>query len=462
MKKNQFLTVRIESLTGNGNGIAHSDGQVIFVPAVACGDLCEVKIIKVKSSYAVAKVEKIIEFSPDRIQNACSAFPRCGGCSFQHISYENELSIKKQTVIDAVSRIGGLSVRVNDVIPSENICCYRNKAQYPIGEKDGKIVFGFYGTHSHRIVPCDDCKIQPEFFNRIMQYVTCFFNDKKLTAYDELTQKGLLRHCYLRANKQGSVMLCLVINAKSFEYEIEFADYLSNLKEVTSVYLNFNCNNSNVILSDDFKCIYGEEYFEDEFFGLNLRMSPDSFYQVNRSAAETLYKTAFTLLDKKKYENVFDLYCGVGSIGLSFAKYAEINDIQYQRLIGYEVVEKAIISAKINAERNGIKNSEFYVGDLVNPPKEIMEKYPPSLVIVDPPRKGCSKQLVEFFLSMEIPEILYISCDPATLARDLKTLSSAYDMSDITPVDLFPRTAHVECTVRLCRTGTRNTVINNR
>ena len=451
MKKNQTLTVRIESVISNGNGIARSDGQVIFVPAVACGDLCEVKIIKVASSYAVAKVEKIIEYSSVRTDNDCSAFPKCGGCSFRHMCYEEELRIKKQTVIDAVTRIGGLNINVNDVIPSENIDCYRNKAQYPIGEKDGKIVFGFYGNHSHRIVPCDDCKIQPDIFNEIMAYAVDFFNKKCLTAYDEINHKGLLRHCYLRANKFGKVMFCLVLKASSFKFEKEFADYLSAREEIVSIYINFNKNDSNVILSDDFKCIYGDEYFEDEFFGLKLRMSPDSFYQVNRSAAEVLYRTAFELLPKKNYENVFDLYCGVGSIGLSFAKYASFNNIGINRLIGYEVVEKAIKSAKVNAEANGIQNTEFYVGDLNSAPYEIMKKYPPSIVIVDPPRKGCSKELVDLLNKTEIPYILYISCDPATLARDLKLLSENYTFSAVTPVDLFPRTSHVENVVCLTR-----------
>jgi len=451
MIKNQTLTVRIESVISNGNGIARSGGQVIFVPAVACGDLCEIKIIKITSSYAVAKVERILEYSPDRAENDCSAFPKCGGCCFRHVTYDEELRIKKQTVHDAMTRIGGLDITVNDVLESPSVNYYRNKAQYPIGEKDGKIVFGFYGNHSHRIIPCDDCKIQSDVFNDIMRYATEFFNAKHISAYDEITHKGLLRHCYLRANKFGNVMFCLVINGAQFKYENEFAEYLSKYGSVTSIYLNFNKKDSNVILSDDFKCIYGDEFFEDEFFCLRLRMSPNSFYQVNRSAAETLYRTAFDLLPKKEYDNVFDLYCGVGSIGLSLAKYAENGGIKVNRLVGYEVVEKAIKSAKINAETNGIGNTEFYVGDLNSAPEEIMKKYPPSLVIVDPPRKGCSKELVDLFNKMDIPHILYISCDPATLARDLKLLSGKYKISDVTPVDLFPRTSHVESCVLLYR-----------
>lgn len=451
MIKNQTLTVRIESLTGKGIGIAKYDGQVIFVPTVAAGDLCEIKIIKLASSYAVAKLEKVIEYSPVRIMNSCSAFPKCGGCSFRHISYDEELSIKKQTVIDALTRIGGLSVVVNDVVSTKEIDNYRNKAQYPLGEKDGKIVFGFYGSHSHRIIPCGDCKIQPNLFNDIMQYAVDFFNSKKMSAYDELTCKGMLRHCYLRINKHNKIMFCLVVNSDQFKYEKEFAEYLSHREEIISVFLNFNRKNSNVILSGDFKCIYGSEYIEDEFFGLELRMSPDSFYQVNRKAAEILYKTAFDMLPEKAYENVFDLYCGVGSIGLSLMKYAEENNIAITRLIGYEVVEKAILSAGINAKNNGVTNAEFFVGDLKNAPYEIMRKYPPSLVIIDPPRKGCSGELIEMFKKLDIPYILYISCDPATLSRDLKALAHSYEISAVTPVDLFPRTPHVENCVLMCR-----------
>ncbi|MBE6688097.1 MAG: 23S rRNA (uracil(1939)-C(5))-methyltransferase RlmD [Ruminococcaceae bacterium] len=451
MNKNQTLTVRIESLTGKGVGIARCDGQVIFVPAVAQGDLCEIKIIKLTSSYAVAKLEKVIEYSPERIMNSCSAFPRCGGCSFRHVSYNEELHVKKQTVADALTRIGGLEVSVDDVVSTGETDNYRNKAQYPIGVKDGRIVFGFYSNHSHRIIPCDDCKIQPDIFNEIMRYATVFFNNNKLSAYDELTGNGLLRHCYLRINKSGGVMFCLVVNSNGFKYEKEFAEYLSKRKEIVSVFINFNQMNSNVILSDNFKCIYGNEYIEDEFFGLALRMSPDSFYQVNRKAAEILYKTAFDKLERKAFENVFDLYCGVGSIGLSLVKYAKENGISVKRVIGYEVVEKAIASAKQNAANNGIQNAEFYVGDLNSAPTRIMEEIPPSLVIVDPPRKGCSKELVDMFLELDVPYILYISCDPATLARDLKILSEKYNISSVTPVDLFPRTAHVECTTLLER-----------
>ena len=451
MNKNQTLAVRIESLSGKGIGIARHDGQVIFVPAVARGDLCEIKIIKITTSYAVAKLEKVIEYSNERITNSCSAFPKCGGCSFRHISYDTELNIKKQTVFDAVTRIGGLDIPVNDVVTTGINDGYRNKAQYPIGEKDGKITFGFYGNHSHRIIPCDDCKIQPEIFNDIMKYAVQFFNQKKLSAYDETTQKGLLRHCYLRINKFNKVMFCLVINAQSFKYEKEFAEYLSVRNEIVSVFLNFNLLNSNVILSDSFKCIYGNEYIEDEFFGLNLRMSPDSFYQVNRPAAEKLYRIAFELLDKKEYGNVFDFYCGVGSIGLSLTKYAKENGIKIDKLIGYEVVEKAIDSARVNAANNGIDNADFHVGDLNNAPCDILKKYPPSLVIVDPPRKGCSSDLLHTVINAEVPEILYISCDPATLSRDLKILSEYYNMTAVTPVDLFPRTSHVESVVLLSR-----------
>lgn len=451
MTKNQILTVRIESLTAKGIGVARSDGQVIFIPAVAEGDLCEIKIIKLASSYAVAKLEKIIEYSKDRIANSCSAFPKCGGCSFRHISYEKELEVKKQTVADAVSRIGGLNVSVNDVVNTGKIDCYRNKAQYPLAEENGKVVFGFYSDHSHRLIPCDDCKIQPSVFNDIMQYAVQFFNDKKLSVYNEITDDGLLRHCYLRINKFGKVMFCLVINADSFKYEKEFSEYLARRDEVTAVFLNFNKKKSNVILSEKFKCIHGNDYIEDEFFGLNLRMSPNSFYQVNREAAQILYKTAFDLLPRMNYENVFDLYCGVGSIGLSLVKYSAEHNITVERLIGYEVVEKAIENAKINAAVNGIENAKFYVGDLSNAPEAVMKKYPPSLVIVDPPRKGCSSELTELFCNMNIPYILYISCDPATLARDMKILSAKYSFSNVTPVDLFPRTSHVEAVVLLSR-----------
>ncbi len=452
MTKNQILTVRIESLTAKGIGIARCDGQVIFVPAVADGDLCEIKIIKLTSSYAVAKLERVIEYSKDRIMNSCSAFPRCGGCSFRHISYDKELEVKKQTVIDAVNRIGGLEIPVGNVLCTGETDSYRNKAQYPLGEENGKIVLGFYADHTHRIISCEKCKIQPQIFNDIMKYAVEFFNAKKLSAYNEINGKGLLRHCYLRINKFKKVMFCLVINADNFKYEKEFAEYLSQNDAVASVFLNFNRNKSNVILSDSFKCIYGSEYIEDEFYGLKLRMSPDSFYQVNRLAAQLLYRTAFDLLPHKAYENVFDLYCGVGSIGISFMKYASEHNMGVGRLIGYEVVEKAIESAKLNAKNNGIENASFYVGDLSSPPEALMRELTPSLVIVDPPRKGCSSELVELFCKMNIPYILYISCDPATLARDMKFLSTEYSFSGVTPVDLFPRTSHVECAV-LCTRG---------
>ena len=445
MQKNDEIIINITGITADGNGVGKYNGMAVFVPASAIGDEIKVHILKVKKTYCYGKIVEIIKKSEDRCQVDCNCFKSCGGCAFRHIKYSAEAKIKQQRVEDAMNRIGGIS------LPSKTILTgsayrYRNKAQYPV-DINGNV--GFYAVHSHRVIPCEECFLQPVEFTQIAKVFTAFIKEYNIFPYNETTKKGLVRHLYLRkASATGEILVCVVINGNNLPMAERLIEALKTLlrENLKTVILNINKADTNVILGNENKVLYGDGYITDILCGNKIRINPLSFYQVNRDMAEVLYKKA------EKYANpdgkkVLDLYCGAGTIGLSFAKKAE-------EIIGVEIIPQAVEDAKFNAKINNIENARFICADAAEAAKKLREEgIHPHIVVLDPPRKGCDSQVLSIVANDFSPErIVYVSCDPATLARDCKILNElGYRIEEYTPVDMFPRTSHVETVALLSR-----------
>lgn len=458
LKKNDTIQVNIESISGDGSGIARLDGQVIFVPFTAVGDTAEITIIKVTKSYAVGKLIKLISPSDKRCNPDCPVFGKCGGCVFRHLELSEEERIKTETVKSAMSRIGHLDVDVKDCI-TPAVKGYRNKAQLPVTEDKNGLMCGFYAGHSHRIVPGSiECVTSPRIFGDIAKAIIGFMKSENIPGYNEELCTGVVRHLYMRINCDNKVMVCVVTNTAklmSDKTEKKFISFLTEkFSDIVSIYINHNCKDTNVVLGDAYRLLWGEEYFEDKLLDTTLKMSPDSFFQVNREGAEEIYSIGFSML-KGHYENVYDLYCGIGSIGITLFNQIKEGKVQVSadRLFGIEIVEKAAECARANAKLNGIDNAEFAASDSADITKmDWFDKFPPSLVILDPPRKGTTTELLDFLAERQVEEILYISCDPATLARDLGYMKDkGYSFSSVYPVNLFTGTKHVESVVHLRR-----------
>ena len=439
MQKNDIIELDITAMSSEGSGIGRHEGLAVFVPLSAIGDSLKVKILKVKSNCAYGKIVEIITPSPARQEPACNVFSKCGGCVYRHISYREELEIKHKRVEDAIRRIGGVDKAPEPIVSNGKTEGYRNKAQYPVSA-DGSV--GFFATHSHRIISSENCGLQPLEFASVCEIFTDWMKKTCTTAYDEETGQGLVRHLYIRkAVETGQIMVCLVINGDTLHQTDLFVTALKeklgdNLKTVV---LNINKKKTNVILSDKCVNLYGDGYIYDVLCGVKIRISPLSFYQVNHDMAELLYKKAqeYALPEGK---TVLDLYCGAGTIGLSMAD-------KSKSIIGVEIIPKAVEDARFNADMGNINNAEFICADALSAAKKLAEKnIKPDVVIVDPPRKGCSADLLETIANGFSPErLVYVSCDPATLARDVKILGEkGYKLIEYTPFDLFPRTSHVE------------------
>ncbi len=439
VKKNDEFIIDITDVTNEGNGIGRYEGMAVFVPLTAVGDTVLTKAIKVKKSYAIGKAMEIITPSDDRIDNDCEAFKSCGGCAFRHISYEAECRLKENKVYESVKRIGGIDLKPNPIISADNVKGYRNKAQYPVSA-EGKV--GFYAFHSHRIIPCTDCLLQPKIFSEILKVTEDWIKEKNISIYSEENHSGLLRHIYLRiAETSGEMMFTAVINGDELPFNESLIERLKSVcgESLKSIQLNINKKDTNVVLGTECRVLYGEPYITDILCGIKIRLSSLSFYQVNRSMAEKLYEKASEYAEPCG-KNILDLYCGAGTIGLSMARSAK-------SIIGVEIIPQAIEDAKFNASDNGIENAEFICSDAAKAAEELARrKISPDVVIVDPPRKGCSAELIETITDKFCPErVVYVSCDPATLARDIKLFcEKGYELLEYTPVDLFPRTAHVE------------------
>lgn len=439
MKKNDIIELQITDITHEGSGVGKYKGMAVFVPNTAVGDKIKAHILKVNKHYAFAKAEEIISPSEHRIDIDCGVFARCGGCSLRHIDYDCEARLKQNRVTQTMQRIGKIGFESQPIIYNEKPDRYRNKALYPVAE-GGEL--GFYSHRSHRVVACEDCLLHPQQFAIAGKVFGDFVKKYNISVYNEETHTGLLRHFYLRYGKQtGEIMVGIVINGNDLPYKETLIDRLKDAlsENLKSVILNINTQKTNVVLGDKNILLYGREHIYDLLCGVKVRISPHSFYQVNHDMAEMLYKKAAEYA-KPQGKNVLDLYCGAGTIGLSMANTAK-------SIIGVEIVEAAVRDANINAKENGVNNARFICGDAARAAEQLKnEGTTADIVILDPPRKGCEAALLYTVANDFAPErIVYVSCDVATLARDTAILETmGYTLVEYTPVDLFPRTAHVE------------------
>lgn len=450
LNKNDIIELDITGMTHDGSGVGKACDIAVFVPATVIGDKAEVKILKVKKNYCYGKLIKLLRPAECRTEADCDTFLQCGGCTYRHISYDSELEIKLQKVLDTMERIGGIRLPNCTIVGSDKVNGYRNKGQYPVGrDKDGKPCAGFYAVNSHRIVSNIHCRLSPDCFAEALQTVLDFVSDYGISVYDEKSKSGLLRHIYLRyAEMTDELMVCLVINGNSLPCSDKLIQALTEkLPQVKSVALNINRRDTNCILGDKCKVIYGSPYITDVLCGLKFKLSPLSFYQVNRSQAEKLYLNAAEYAAPTGDETLLDLYCGTGTIGLTMAD-------KVKKLIGAEIVQQAVEDARANAKENKIGNAEFICADAFKAAQVLKERdVKPDIVLLDPPRKGCSPELVELIANRFCPDrVVYISCDVATLARDSAIFrENGYTITKATAFDLFPRTPHVETVVLMSK-----------
>jgi 23S rRNA (uracil1939-C5)-methyltransferase len=470
LKKDDQVTIEIEDIGTDGAGIGKADGYTLFVKDAVIGDIIKAKVIKAKKTYGYARLMEIITPSKDRVEPVCPVARQCGGCQIQQMSYSAQLKYKQKLVRDNLARIGGITdCEVLPVIGMENPFNYRNKAQYPVGRnKDGKVVIGFYAGRTHSIVDYTQCAIGAPENAQILEKIRTFINENNISVYDEQSHKGLIRHILIRTGKHtGQIMVCLIINGKTLPHADKLADCLKDISGMSSIMININKERTNVILGSECSVIWGNSYIEDSICGIMFRISPLSFFQVNPVQTEKLYRKALEYAELTGNETVWDLYCGIGTISLLMATKA-------RKVYGVEIVPQAIEDAKNNALRNSLNNAEFFVGkaeEVVpriydedmkkaeNEPVDSKEssglsdsasfesvmRINPDVVVVDPPRKGCDETLLDTIVKMNPKRIVYVSCDSATLARDLKYLAAnGYKIARVQPVDQFAHTVHVE------------------
>lgn len=448
LQKNQIIPLTITDITHEGQGVGHYEGIAVFVPMTAIGDQLQVRVVKVLKNYCFGKVEAILTPSPSRMENTCSAYRRCGGCSFRHITYEEEQRFKNNWVFENLRRIGGVDLPQVPLLPSPKEEGYRNKAQFPVQKKDGKVVIGFYAPRSHEVIPCLDCRLQPPSFCAILTEIKAFLEEENISIYDEASGKGLVRHIYLRHGEvTGETMVCLVVNGHSLPKSEQLVERLLRADpSIASIILNSNTKNTNVILGKECRTLYGKDHITDVLCGVTVDISPLAFYQVNRSSAENLYCKAAEFAALTGEETLVDLYCGAGTIGLSMAG-------QVKELIGVEIIPQAVENAAENARKNGVENARFLCGDASQAAKALADEgVRPDVVVIDPPRKGCDLPVLEAIAQMGPSRVVYISCNSATAARDCAEFAHlGYQAVKAQAVDLFPRTCHVECVILLTK-----------
>ena len=450
LQKNQIITLSIERLSGDGSGVGHWEGETVFVPGTAPGDVIRARIVKNCKRYAFGIVERVETASPDRIPVDCPVAGPCGGCSLRHLDYQAELKAKEASVADAFRRIGGLDVAIQPILPSPEVDRYRNKVQYPVGrDKNGHLCIGFYAGRSHRIVPCADCKLQPAILNEIGGALCGLLEQYGIAPYNEESGKGLVRHIFLRRGAHsGQIMVCLVCTRSKLPHADEILKQLcSRFDTIATVLINVNREKTNVILGTENHILYGPGFIEDTLCQVPVRLGPLSFYQVNTPGAEQLYTVAASYADPGPDDLLLDLYCGMGTIGLSMAN-------RCRELIGVEIIPEAIESAKANAARMGMNiaaKSRFFCADAGAAASRLAsEGLAPDIIVVDPPRKGCDQATLSAIVQMAPRRLVYVSCNPATAARDAAILAKAgYQVEKVQPVDMFPRTGHVECVISL-------------
>ena len=447
LTKNEIYEAVITDYTAEGQGVAHVEGCAVFIPNAIAGEKYRIRIEKAGKTWAAGKIVEIMEKSAHRVERACPISASCGGCDFHHMDYTEETRLKAERVRQALNRIGGETLEEMPILSAPTCDGYRNKAQYPVACKKGRAYAGFFKAGTHEVVENKRCLILPEETDRVKDAVMDYVNQFRITIYDETTQKGLLRHIYVRRGAVSQqILVCLVVNGRKLPRVEELLKRLQKIPGFTTLVLSVNTKAGNAVLGDEFITLHGPGYIEDTLCGLNFRLSPRSFYQVNHHQAQRLYEAAIDRAGITKEDTVLDLYCGVGTITLAMAKSAG-------KVIGVEVIPQAVQDAKENAQRNGIENAEFFCGDAGQAALELEQKgIRADVVVVDPPRKGLNADTIEALHRFAPRRIVYVSCDPATLARDVALLKErGYQLANATAADLFPRCAHVESVVCLTR-----------
>lgn len=455
MRKNDEFVLKIEDMGVDGTGIGKADGMTFFVKDALIGDVVRARVTKLKKTYGYARLMELLEASPDRVEPVCPRCRQCGGCQIQALSYQKQLEYKEKKVRNNLERIGGFSdIPMESIVGMEDPYHYRNKAQFPVGtDKDGRIVTGFYAGRTHAIIPNRDCALGLPVNREILDIVTDFMENHHISAYDEKTGKGLVRHILIRCGfASREKMVCLIINGQKLPHADELVSKLAGIDGMVSVSINCNTDRTNVILGHTTKVLWGKETITDRIGSVSYEISPVSFYQVNPVQTERLYAQALEYADLHGEETVWDLYCGIGTISLFLAQKAK-------QVYGVEIIPQAIEDAKRNAENNGIKNAEFFAGKSEEVLPEFYERERlagreahADVIVVDPPRKGCDEKLLETIVKMGPDRVVYVSCDSATLARDLKFLCShGFKLERVRPFDQFCHTVHVEVAALLVR-----------
>lgn len=443
VEKNKEYVVEIIDNGFEGEGIAKINDFTIFVPNAIKGEKVKILIVKVLKSYGYGKIIDLLEKSIDRVESDCNTYKRCGGCSLRHIKYEKTLEMKQNAVQSLVNKILKKEIEVQKTLGMENPYYYRNKAQYPVGKNsEGKAQIGVFANRTHEIIPIQECYIQNKKSQEVAKFVIEFINANNISVYNEKTRKGLVRHIVTKVGvKTNEIMCVLVINGKEISKEKELVtEVTKKFPEVKTIVKNINTQNTNVVMGKENIVIYGSGYIKDQLGKYIFKISPHSFYQVNPIQAENLYNIGVQAANISKNDIVFDLYCGIGTISLFMAQYAK-------KVYGIEIVEQAIQDAKENAKINNIENAEFIAGDVENVLDDLIKikKVIPDVIMIDPPRKGMDNKSVENILNIKPKKLVYISCNPATLVRDLAKFEEEYEVKTIKPVDMFPFTSHVEC-----------------
>ena len=445
--KNQIYEALVTDYTAEGQGVAHIEGCAVFLPNAIAGERVRVRIEKARKTWASGKIVELLEKSPHRVNRECPVAKLCGGCDFWHMDYAEETRLKAERVKTCLNRIGGQQLETVPILAAPTCYGYRNKAQYPVTVKKGRAFAGFFRAGTHEVVENSRCRILPPEADLVKDKVIDYVNQYRVPGYDETTHTGLLRHIYVRRGAvSGQVLVCLVVNGEKLPKAQELIRRLKTVPGFTTLVLSVNTRKGNAVLGDKFITLHGPGYIEDTLCGLTFRLSPRSFYQVNHHQAQRLYETAIAQAGITKQDTVLDLYCGVGTITLAMASAAG-------KVIGVEVVPQAVEDARDNAKRNGIENAEFFCGDAGQAALQLeREGVRPDVVVVDPPRKGLNADTIEALSRMSPRRIVYVSCDPATLSRDVALLKErGYELKTAQAADLFPRCAHVETVVLLSK-----------
>ena len=448
-RKNQILTLAFTGYTAEGLGVARWEGRVVFVPGTIRGEIWQVQLLKVKMGVAWGRGVKLLTPSKERLEPDCPLAGRCGGCQYRHMSYEEELWAKRQRVQDAFSRVGGVCIEIPPVLGAGEILRYRNKVQFPVAMERNGLAVGYYRGRSHDVLDAEDCLLQPEQVTAARRAFKEWMERFQIPPYQERDRSGLVRHLYVRTNQRGEALCCVVVNGRSLPHASELTEALCGaVTSLVGIVVNSNTADTNVILGPEYHTIWGQNFLEEQLCGRRFRLSVPSFFQINRAQTERLYEKTAEFAALTGNETVLDLYCGIGTISLALAAYGG-------KVFGAEIVPEAVEDARENARRNGVDNVSFLCGDAGEAAVQFAAQgIRPQVICVDPPRRGLAPEIPEILASMKPERIVYVSCDPATLARDVKRLGGlGYQVEKAQAVDLFPRTAHVETVALLQKEG---------